>query len=391
MSEFDPENSISKDLKSRVAKKQADESLPTASSIGGAQYSASSDVLSAMFRANGYGGFGNKMFSLLKGVNHRGSGDVVSPNLEHAGYVFFTRPELNLTTDNIMAVRRLRYLLNDNPNGLPNYIRSTLMPHTITSTVPGLEGSLARSPYVEERSPFIPLKTNTLKSISGWPDEIINISDYQEGMRKQVTGYADDIPNNYSQFDLTCSFINVRSSPIYAMLSAMRQYITTASIGGLSPFPKVRAARYLDYTQRIYVLITDENRIKIRLMACTGAAIMKGLPTGAEFNYSNESPVNTENETIDVPYHCYGVRYNDPIIVQNFNQIVKDYNPDFYKALENNRRGEYIRIPHNETEFVNFEAIPFINADTMELEWYCRESRYNEIMASVKPYIKKTE
>jgi len=385
MSSFDPENDTDKELSARLAEANETESLKTASDLGGENFNTNNDVLSAAFRSGGFGGYGNSMFSVLKGINHRGSGDVVSPNLERC-FVFFTRPELNFTDDNISGVRRLRHLLNNNPYSISNYVKSTLMPHVITSTVRGLEPSLSRSPFVEERSPFIPLKTNCLKSISGWPDELMNISDMAEGMRQQVTGIVDDTPNNYSQFDLTCSFINVRSSPLFVMLSAIRQYSTTASVGGLSPFPKVKAARYLDYTQRIYVLVMDESGINIRNAACTGAAIMKGLPTGAKFNHVNDGPLNPVDDTIDVPYHCYGVRYDDPIILENFNRIVRDYNPDFFNDLVDGMRGDYKLVPHEELDVFNFEAIPYLNTDTMQLEWYCREDRYNEIMDEVSQF-----
>jgi hypothetical protein len=387
MLNFDEASQLATDYISQKKQGETDSATETTTTIDGKEYEVTKDQLSALFRVNGYGGYGNSVFSLMKGINHHGAGDVVSPNLEHKGIVLFTRPELNLTSGNISGVRRLRYLLNSNPKSLANYIRTTLMPHTITSSVSGLESKIERSPYVEERSPFIALLSNTLKSISGWPDEIVNMSDSTEGMRKQVTGIVDDTPNNYGQFDLTASFQNKIGDPILSLFSALRQYMTTASVGGLSPFPKVKAERYLDYTMRIYVLITDEQRIKIHKMACVGTAVMKGLPTGASFNFNNENPTNRENEIIDVPFHCYGVRYNDPIIMQDFNSTVKYFNPDFYLPLVNGLRGEYKLIPETETQFLNFEAIPFINTENMELEWYCKEDRYNEIMDEIQNFL----
>jgi hypothetical protein len=64
----------------------------------------------------------------LYGINHQDVPSRIPHNKEHRGYVFFTRPQLNLSTGNLRNVRALNPFLTKEPLSVQRFARCTLDP-----------------------------------------------------------------------------------------------------------------------------------------------------------------------------------------------------------------------------------------------------------------------
>ena len=75
---------------------------------------------------------------------------------------------------------------------------------------------------------------------------------------------------------------------------------------------------------------------------------------------------------------CNGAMYRDPILMEEFNTVTCIFNNAMIGA--DNREANFVKLSVKERMWFNMEAIPWINLDTSELEWYVSKSRYNEII-----------
>ena len=81
---------------------------------------------------------------------------------------FFTKPDCNLTYDNVKRARKLTWLADyEDEYSMANAIRCMLSPTGFYTGGP--KNKEVRSKLVDDKLAFIPLLSNTLKSASGHP------------------------------------------------------------------------------------------------------------------------------------------------------------------------------------------------------------------------------
>ena len=119
-----------------------------------------------------FGSIEKAIGNTLYGLNHRKVKNITPKNRDMYGYVFFTRPQLKLTDENIKNYRPFYNLLTNKKSSIQNYIRNILDPR------------LKDCPIVDEKLAFIPILTNTVKTVSGWPDKVSPTFTSKEGVRK---------------------------------------------------------------------------------------------------------------------------------------------------------------------------------------------------------------
>lgn len=332
----------------------------------------SNNTIETVRRQFGFGSPSSNAFTLFNGINHMGNSDLTPTNLDNHGYVFFTKPVLNLVTENIRRVRKLHYLTTLDPNSSAAAIKAMLMPY--------LEGERyekgnTRSSVIDDKQAFIPLLSNTLLSLSGWPDEVVESLESKEGWLKQVHSHVDDQPNNYGVFDLSATFVAKEGDPHLVLFTAWREYMTRVANGSMVPFPEMIAMDEIDYMTRIYVIILGPDRRVVQKLACCGAAYPKAVPTAASFNYTTEKVFAEDNFNIDIPFKCHGAIYNDPIIIDAFNRTVINFNPDMDDTV---REDKMQKLSPREKIVINNYGYPRINPENMELEWWLDFESYNE-------------
>ena len=329
----------------------------------------------------------------LRGFNIATEGvATVPPNTDRQGYVFFTRPQLNLTARNCSRHRLMYNLLTYNESSLQTWVRATLDPRLYS-----ISSEFARSPMVQNTNPFIPLLTNSIRSLSGAPDLIVPIYTSQEGVRKEVHSMVDG-PMEYNQeFDLDATFANTQDDPISQLFYTWEQYATLVSSDSLNPYMDMLVENEIDYNTRIYRIVVDKTGKYVSKIAACGAAIPRSLPTGEFANYNRETPVNTSQKDIPIRFNCNGAIYNDPRLMTDFNEVVKIFNPRFRSFVEGNysfdSEAKLKRLSNKDSDFFkvndldlnryNYITFPYIDIFTNELMWIVDKNEANNRISTL--------
>jgi hypothetical protein len=354
-----------------------------------------------LFRTSPVGSISSAISDSFYGINHRQTPGMVPPNKDYYGYTFFTRPLMNLTSENIRGHRELSHLLTKNEKSIPRVIRCLLDPRLALN----YKGNpIISTPLVDNQNPFIPLLTNNLISMNGYPDIVAPIFESQQGMYKEVFGFVDGIININQSFDITANFRNLSGDPITFMFHVWLQYMQNVFEGIMVPHMDNLIQRRIDYNTRIYRLVMDPSKRFIKKIAATNASIPISTPLGQAFNFDSQQPIDATNAQIGITFRSFGARYNDPILIKEFNETSKMFNKsmvDTAKEIETaisdikaanlkdpgkelhkaSRKNGWVRLADNEVGIMNNRGYPYINPDTYELVWYLDEVTYNSILA----------
>jgi len=330
-------------------------------------------VIDILSKISGLGSLTSATSNSMRGINHRGIGNPTNQNTDNHGLTFFTRPRLNLSYDNVSTARILTPLLTQSVNTLPRAIR-VLLDHV---------GAVSRdvtSPLVDDANAFIPLLTNNLLSISGFPDMNVDTYTSAEGIMKESYSMVDDIPSNYGTYDLTANFRNMAGDPISALFYTWTQYAARVANGSMLPYPEMIVENELDYCTRIYRLVLDPTRTYVQKIASCGAGFPTAVPLGASFNFSSDSPLSNDNAQISIPFRCMGIEYNDPINILEFNLTVILFNP---MMGDDTREALFVKLDKAEVLYFNYEGYPRI-AEDFELEWWVEKVKYLGLTTEIK-------
>jgi hypothetical protein len=258
-------------------------------------------------------------------------------------------------------------------------------------------------PFINIYNPFIPIFTNNLISISGWPDLTVPVYTSNSGLYGEEYSAVDGVTNNFEAFDVDVTFRNTRGDPIIYMIYIWLKYMNLVFEGILNPYLDFIAENELDYNTRIYRIVLDNTKRKVNYIACTGASFPLNVPSGNLFDVSNDGVYNTRNSEFSVRFKSNGFLAFEDIIKYEFNEVNGIYNPDFYKLLQHDTDigssldevertdqnyvyevGNLIKIPFasmmnpivsdnklvNQFHSLSFKATPWINLYTNELEWW---------------------
>jgi hypothetical protein len=352
---------------------------------------------------------GNNMF----GLNHQQVQNMVSSNWDLYGLTFFTRPQLNLQSDNIRNVRQLYPLLNIADESIQKFVRLTLDPRlqwgydpqsvqsavnnasAITSLSKAFQGSgIISSAVVDPHMSFIPILTNNINSISGWPDITAPTYTSERGLYGQAYSQIDGSIKFFETFDLDVTFRNSRGDPIIYMFYIWLWYMSLVFEGYLVPYPDFIAENELDYCTRIYRLVLDPTRTFVKKIAATGAAFPLSLPLGSFFDYTNEKPYNDQNKDITVRFRANGVTYMDDILIYEFNKTVGIFQPTVLEILANGGSasrqgytavvGNLVKVDKNILPYFNNRGYPYIDPNTYELQWWVDAGEFQNRLSALQ-------
>lgn len=342
-------------------------------------------TLNDVFRLTPLGDVRSAIGTTFFGINHRQTPMPVPINSDGYGLVLFTRPQMNLTDGNMRTERKFIPLLTKEDTSIQRIIRCYLDPRLNFDPSNKID-----CPYVDHKLAFMPLLTNNILSMSGWPDPVIETFNSKPGVYKEVYGFTDSIVENYGTFDLSSTFRNMQSDPITAMIWHWMLYMANVWKGNMVPYPDYLVKNAVDYQTGIYRLVLDRSKRFVQKIAQTRAQPVSSN-LGTAFNYDSEKPLNESAERIEVQWRCYGATYEDPIIVSQFNRVVGIFNPamrvypnETLPRAANGGGGTVMPVPMESLQYFNCRGYPFINPDTRELLWYVDISDFNALMESYK-------
>ncbi|MNU19706.1 hypothetical protein D3C71_79390 [compost metagenome] len=319
------------------------------------------------------------------GLNHRQQPAQIPINKDVYGLTFFTRPQLNLTTGNLRAERLLTPLANTDPNSIQRIIRC-LLDHRLEAQY-GIN-----SPFVDPQQAFIPILTNSLLSMSGWPDVVVPYATSPQGVYKEEHIRVDGLAKNYSAYDITANFRNLAGDPITALMFYWAHYSSLVMEGVLNPYPDMIINNEMDYTTRIYRLVLDVTKTKVQKIAACGAAFPTNAPMAQAFDFEADRPMNQSRDQISIHMQCAIAMYQDDILIEEFNATVGMFNDlmskrAFSKAAARGNNGKSVtvwtnpyhkQVPMDALAIFNNRGYPRIDPETYELQWWVTNEDYQE-------------
>lgn len=324
--------------------------------------------LDEFFQTTPIGSIEKSIGNNLYGINHRMIAGAVPSNKDSYGLTFFVRPQLNLQSDNVRNVRQLYPLLTTNHNSIQTFVRTTLDPR-LGGGYSGIGRRIAEihSPYMDDLNAFIPVLTNNLKALSGWPDMTLDTFSSKSGLYKEVYSQVDSTVKNFEAFDVNATFRNTLGDPIIYMFYVWLWYQSMVFEGLMAPYPDFLIENRIDYNSRIYRLILDPTKQKLRKIAACGVCFPLNVPMGEFFDFNSEQPFNDQTKDFTIRFRCLGAVYQDDILINEFNKTVQIFNPGMRDQY---RDGGMVKIDHSLLPYFNNRGYPRINPETYDLEWY---------------------
>jgi len=322
---------------------------------------------------NSIGQISTAVFDTIYGINHRQTPNSVAINKDYYGLTFFTRPNMNMRTANIRAVRQFIPLLSTEEKSMGRAIRAML--DTDASE------HQHDTPLIDNEQAFIPILTNQLESISGWPDVTVPFYTTKPGAYGEEVSFADGITQIYRSYDIRANFRNINGDPIMNLFLYWCWYQSMAFQGIVTPYMRHLIQNTMDYNTRIYRLVLDESRRYVQKIGACGAAFPIDTPIGNAFNFDSDGPINRGNDKISITFHCNGAMYQDPILVHEFNQTVCGQNANMIGTDEERSR-RLVKLTPIECNVFNHRGYPRIDPDTYELQWWVKIAEYRELLGS---------
>ena len=330
-----------------------------------------------IFSASNIGSIERAIGNNLFGINHRQISTPVPSNKDQYGLTFFTRPQLNLQNDNLRSYRLMFPLLTSNVQSMQRFVRTTLDPRLMAG-YDFLGGKIPpiKCPMVDPLQAFIPILTNNLNTISGWPDKVVPTYSSKAGLYKEVYSQVDGINRQYGEYDIDASFRNTRGDPIIYLLSVWEDYACAVFEGKMSPYLDMISENEIDYMTRIYRIVLDQSRDRVTKISACGVAFPTSVPTGSFFDFNKDTPFNDQNKDITIRFHCLGADFGDTILMKEFNETVCIFNPDMADGVRENKM---VKITKNIVRLFNNRGYPRINTSNNELEWWVTKKMFDDI------------
>jgi len=344
-------------------------------------------TLDDIFKSTPLGAITNSIGNVFYGINHRQQAGPVPINKDTYGLTFFTRPQLNLSTQNIRSDRRLTPLLTKEEASIQRIIRCYLDPRLNNNG--SVDSAGITCPFVDAQNAFIPVLTNHMISCTNWPDISIDTFTSKPGAYKEVYSQVDSTFEIYWPYDITVTFRNMIADPITYLFYVWTLYQSLVFQGILVPYPDFLVKNEYDYNTRIYRLVLDNTKKYVQKIGCTGASYPTSVPMGAVFNTDNDGHLNQSNRDIQIQFRTMGACYQDDIIIHEFNSVVEIFNPSMRKnKTENNRDILLKKVDVDMLKLFNNRGYPRIDPDSYELEWYVDKGEYTQTIESVARNIK---
>lgn len=340
---------------------------------------AVSDIVDQIFQLGPAGSFDTAIGNTIFGLNHRQQPPAILNNRDHYGYTFFTRPRMNMTDDNLRTQRRFTPLLTQRDYSLQRAIRCTLDPDLAWADSP------VSCSLIDRQQAFIPILSNSLLSMSGWPDLEALTFTAHEGIYKESFSIVDSVVERYETYDITATFRNLPGDPITLLFLTWLFYESYVYLGNMVPYPDMLINNEVDYNTRIYRLVMDPDKRRVQGIAACGASFPTTCPIGAKFNFEHDQPLNKNMDQLTITFRCMGAMYNDDILIDEFNRTQAQFNSNmaatnFTGSGWTTTNPAYQLLQANELELFNNTGYPRIDPATYELQWWVDKTQYQQVL-----------
>lgn len=329
-----------------------------------------------LFSSTGIGSLDKAIGLNLSGIGFQQAPTLVPRNKEQPGYVFFTRPQLNMQSDNIRNMRQFYNLLSSNELSQERWIRCILDPRLGAGyRYAGNEAPIITSPLCDNENCFIPLLTNNIQTLTGWPEETMTFQKSKEDVYRGTRTQPNGVTFHSGSYTLSATFRNTYADPLIKLIHYWMTYMSaTTTTGLLRPYADFEAMDYLDACTRIYRIVLDPQRERVTKIYACGAAMPASNAVSASADYNRQTPIADVNKDLTISFECDGMYVLDPILFYTFNSVVAAFCPAMHDAY---REGNMVKLDKIEQNFFRSRTYPRIDPQTSAFEvWVSRED-YN--------------
>jgi hypothetical protein len=292
---------------------------------------------------------------------------IYEPNMIHKGFVFVGRPNLNLTSSNLKEDRILSMINTTSPNTLAFAIRCYLDKEFAGRS--DIIKNASVSTLVNNNLPYIPILSNMITSLSGWPDPTMETETTQGGFFSENITFAKGYDENRKTISLTLNFKDIQGGPIISLFTTWFRFIHLVLTGIINPYNKYINENKICYSAPIYRLVTDISGRYILYWSKATGTFPTSYPIGNYLNYNKTELTKDIGTELSIPFTCNFPEIQDPIILVDFNKWIKRTCP----GITNMRKLQRSELLQN-----NCKAIPYIDLTSgkNELEWYVDEQDF---------------
>lgn len=212
------------------------------------------------------------------------------------GYVFFTRPDLNITAD-----------ITASEVGMLFYNMATQ--HA------GIVGELLKDTWPEHQ--FNTLLSNRCTGID-IQDETLKVKEVSETLTGWKLNYAGNLIESKSANTVTTSFIDDEQLSVYLIFKLWCEYISAVSRGSISPKATYKRTKILDYAISIYYFLTAQDGESLVFWTKYTGCIPTSIPS-SNFSDSIDTPIRMPKYSIQWQY-AFKKDY-DPFSLAEFNHL----------------------------------------------------------------------
>ena len=298
-------------------------------------------------------GFTSPLMNSLRGLRILGKGPAMMPMADNTiGLSLVTRPQLNLTDDNISRSEKLVSLYGAGQYSIAAYIRGMLDERWAAANNPL---------FLNNKIPFITCLTEYLKTSTGFGDLQIRIDTSEPGIRDQVYQRVSSKLEENGSFTIQQSYYNPKPSVIQGLFQIWEDYISEVVSGDrqVGPRDEYLMGNRIDYDCRIYHLIMNKDSEFLEHIFATVQSIPVTYPAGSIATIDN-SGTNLRGEGQDdftVQFSSVGQRQDEWGLIQAFNEHSFLYNP----RIRPDTRNQYYReLSSKEYVTYNYGAYPLL-------------------------------
>lgn len=335
-----------------------------------------------LFSSTGIGSLDKAIGLNLHGINYQQAPTLVPRNKEQPGYVFFTRPQLNMQSDNIRNVRQFYDLLSEDPVSLFRWARCTLDPRLQAGyQYLDVQAPILDCPLVDNENPFIPILTNNLMTLTGWPEETMTFQRSKEDVYRGTRSQPNGVALIHGSYTLNATFRNTYSDPLIHLFHYWILYISfTTTLGTLRPYADFEAMNYLDCNTRIYRIVLDPQRERVTKIYATGAATPSTNSVSQSADFNRALPISDINKDLTFSFECDGMYILDPILYYTFNSVVVAFCSAMHDSV---RDRAMIKLQKSEYNLFTSLCYPRIDPNTSMFELYVPVDVYRNRLNSV--------
>lgn len=344
------------------------------------------ESLDGLFSASPIGSLDKALTNNVRGVNPLQTRSALIPNQDQQGFLFVTRPQINMQKDNIRNYPPLSPLLNDDPKGIGLAVRMLLDPRigagyryqvgpeSAHKFIPPMHSELVDNTFA-----FFPFITNNVITSTGWGDKTLPMTSTDPGLYKQTYSFVDGISRNYGEWDLTINLQNVMGDLSIATFAALMDYSSLIKEELMVPYPDQIFGQRVDFQMRAYRIVLDKSKQFVTKILTNAAMGITSVPFGMFGDFDRNTNYNEQTKEISLRFRCMAQFNNDPRMIYQFNRVVCAFN----LGMRDNNRAQYmVRVPAKYYQRFAHQLYPRIDPDTLRFEWWAYKGIWDRLMSN---------